>query len=224
MESFFIRTAANLLYFYSSRKRREFRKRYSKIGRLSRKLRQAGIIGEYTYVGSGSIVADSRNRIGKFCSIARNVAIGTTMHPIHALTTHPISHLGKWEDLTIPPENRIEFRNKKPVRIGNDVWIGLNAVLMDGITVGDGAVIGAGAVVTKEIPPYAVAVGVPARVIKYRFDADTVERLLKTRWWDRSPEIIASLPQGDVAAALEILENLPVEEKGKNETPSVLPE
>ena len=95
---------------------------------------------------------------------------------------------------------------------------------MDGITVGDGAVIGAGAVVTKEIPPYAVAVGVPARVIKYRFDADTVERLLKTRWWDRSPEIIASLPQGDVAAALEILENLPVEEKGKNETPSVLPE
>lgn len=79
---------------------------------------------------------------------------------------------------------------------------------MDGVSIGDGAVIGAGAVVTKDIPPYAIAVGVPARVIKYRFDEKTVARLLKTRWWDRSPEVIAQLPQGDVPAALDLLEKL----------------
>ena len=209
MEPFFIRLLANVLYFYSARKRRDFRRRYSRSSRLSRKLFQQGIIGEYTYVGGKCAIVDSRSRIGKFCSIAKNVSIGTTMHPIHTLTTHPVSHLGSWGTLKILPENRIEFQNKRPVRIGNDVWIGFNAVLMDGITVGDGAVIGAGAVVTKDIPPYAVAVGVPARVIKYRFDAETIQRLLKARWWDRPPEIIAKLPQGDISAALEILEKTP---------------
>ena len=94
------------------------------------------------------------------------------------------------------------------MHIENDVWIGLNVVIMDGITIGDGAVIGSGAVVTRDIPPYAVAVGIPARVIRYRFDPETIERLLKTRWWDRPPEVIARLPQGDVAASLRILEEI----------------
>ena len=130
------------------------------------------------------------------------------MHPLQALTTHPVSYTGEADDLRIPPENRIEFQNKTPVHIGNDVWIGLNVVIMDGITIGDGAVIGSGAVVTRDIPPYAVAVGIPARVIRYRFDPETIERLLKTRWWDRTPEVIARLPQGDVAASLRILEEI----------------
>ena len=159
MEQFFVKVAAVLLYFYSSRKRKEFRRCHSRLARLNRKLFRAGIIGEHTYVVPGSTIVDSRTRIGKFCSIAKNVSIGTTMHPVHALTTHPFSYTGEDGDLSIPPENLIKFQNKRPVYIGNDVWIGLNAVVMDGVTIGDGAVIGAGAVVTKDIPPYAIAVG-----------------------------------------------------------------
>lgn len=199
-----VKIAAVILFFYSSKKRKMFRHRFSSRSRLNRKLFRAGIIGEHTYVVPGSTIVDSRTRIGKFCSIAKNVSIGTTMHPVHALTTHPVSYTGEEDGLNIPPENRVEFQNKRPVHIGNDVWIGLNVAIMDGVSIGDGA----GAVVTKDIPPYAIAVGVPARVIKYRFDEKTVARLLKTRWWDRSPEVIAQLPQGDVPAALDLLEKL----------------
>lgn len=203
-----VKVAAVILFFYSSKKRKMFRHRFSSRSRLNRRLFRAGIIGEHTYVVPGSTIVDSRTRIGKFCSIAKNVSIGTSMHPVHALTTHPASWRGEDGELSIPPEKRVVFQNTRPVHIGNDVWIGLNVAIMDGVSIGDGAVIGAGAVVTKDIPPYAIAVGVPARVIKYRFDEETVARLLKTRWWDRSPEVIAQLPQGDVAAALEILERL----------------
>ena len=214
MSSFFIKAAAAILYFYSREKRKAFRYRHSRLSQLNCKLRRAGIIGEHTYVVPGSVIVDSRTRIGKFCSIAKNVSIGTLMHPLHTLTTHPVSYAGetdKTDKLRILPENRIEFQNTTPVRIGNDVWIGLNAVVMDGVTIGDGAVIGAGAVVTKDIPPYAIAVGVPARVIKYRFEPEIIARLLKTRWWDRPPEVIERLPLKDVTACLQVLETLDAE-------------
>lgn len=76
----------------------------------------------------------------------------------------------------------------------------------DGVKIGDGAVIGSGAIVTRDIPPYAIAVGVPAKVIKYRFPEETVNRLLKTRWWDQPEEVIAALPVNNVEKCLEILE------------------
>ena len=81
----------------------------------------------------------------------------------------------------------------KPVFIGNDVFIGANVTILDGVTIGDGAVIGAGAVVTKDIPPYAIAVGVPAKTIKYRFDENTQQLLLAEKWWEKSDEEIQKL-------------------------------
>lgn len=84
--------------------------------------------------------------------------------------------------MTLTIQNKVEER--KPISIGNDVFIGANVTVLDGVSIGDGAVIGAGAVVSKNIPPYAIAVGCPIRVIKYRFPHDTIESLLKMEWWD----------------------------------------
>ncbi len=189
-----VKVAAVILFFYSSKKRKMFRHRFSSRSRLNRKLFRAGIIGEHTYVVPGSTIVDSRTRIGKFCSIAKNVSIGTTMHPVHALTTHPLSYTGEDDDLNIPPENRVEFQNKRPVHIGSDVWIGLNVAIMDGVSIGDGAVIGAGAVVTKDIPPYAIAVGGPG-----------ARHQVPVRRGDRRPAaqnpLVGPFPRGDRTAS-----------------------
>ena len=104
------------------------------------------------------------------------------------------------------------FEQTRPVTIGHDVWIGLNAVIMDGVTIGDGAVVGTNAVVTKDVPPYAIAVGLPAKVLRYRFDENTIARLQKSRWFDRDIAFIKQLPMGDIERCLQILEN---EDPGK---------
>ena len=96
----------------------------------------------------------------------------------------------------------------KPCEIGNDVWIGDNVFIKSGVKIGDGAVVGAGAVVTKDVPPYAVVVGVPARVIKYRFDEKTIAELLELKWWDLDAQIVKSLPFRDVGLCIEKLKEI----------------
>lgn len=212
MQKFFVKVLAGVLFFYSKKKRKAFRSYYSATSVRNRQLISKGILGCNSYINNNSFVRDSRTRIGKFCSIAPNVNIGTSSHPTHFLTTSPISYrdIGTITGgLVIPDDRKVSYDNSKPVTIGNDVWIGLNAVIMDGVTIGDGAVIGAGAIVTKDIPPYAIALGVPARVVKYRFDEKTIARLLRTRWWDQPDEVIIGLPMDDVGKCLEILESLP---------------
>ncbi|MDP6781505.1 MAG: CatB-related O-acetyltransferase [Alphaproteobacteria bacterium] len=90
--------------------------------------------------------------------------------------------------------------------VGNDVWVGSNAVICAGVTISDGAVIAAGAVVISDVPAYAIVGGTPARILKYRFDDKIIKSLLRIKWWDRDPELIQNLPFDDVNGCIDILE------------------
>lgn len=170
-------------------------------------------IGAFSYVGPGSTF--HQTSIGRYCSIAANVTCGPTQHPTDRFTTHLIGMGGfgpfrKSAEYAQLRQVRPLPRNKLGNRIGNDVWIGANAVIMRGVTIGDGAVIGAGAVITRDVPPYAVMAGVPAKQLRLRFDAETVRRLQATRWWDydlRSPRIpdLLRCDVGDFLAGFETL-------------------
>lgn len=138
------------------------------------------IINKYTYIGRSSVVVNTV--IGKFCSIASNVQIGVASHPSHWVSSSPVFCKGK----NVLKKNfaELEFEPYKQVNIGNDVWIGTNVIIKGGVKVGDGSIVGAGSVVTKDIPPYSIVGGVPAKVIRKRFEDNEIERLLKIKWWD----------------------------------------
>ena len=142
---------------------------------------QQSSIGDYTYL---AINAHLRMvKIGKFCSIGPNLFAGYGIHPLNGISTSPMFYSTiKQNGMTLSKGNKII--EQKPITIGNDVFIGANVTILDGVTIGDGAVIGAGAVVSKDIPPYAVAVGVPIHVLRYRFPEETTEKLLKLQWWN----------------------------------------
>lgn len=139
-------------------------------------------IGNYTYVSYNSKI--SNTVIGKFCSIGPNFIAGWGIHPTHGISTHPMFYSTKKQNgMTLSTDNK--FKEQAPIKIGNDVFIGMNTIVLDGVEIGDGAVIGAGAVVTKDIPPYAIAVGNPIKVIKYRFEDPTIDNILKIKWWEK---------------------------------------
>lgn len=106
----------------------------------------------------------------------------------------------------------INYAHTTPAEIGNDVWIGQNAVIMDGVKIGDGAIVAAGAVVTKDVAPYAIVGGVPAKLIKYRFDEATIKDLLRLKWWELSDKEILSLPVNDVKESIKRLKVIRGEE------------
>ena len=141
-------------------------------------------------------INNDRLNIGKYCSIACGAKFMFTSgnHAMQSLSTYPfpifVEEWGlEWSDITNA------WDNKGDIVIGNDVWIGYESVIMQGVHIGDGAVIGTRAVVTKDIPPYTIVGGVPAKPIKKRFDDKTVEKLLELKWWDWSAEEIkAKLP------------------------------
>lgn len=138
-------------------------------------------MGIHSY--SGINMVSMYSTIGKFCSIAWNVSIGGADHDYTRMTQH--SFLYNSHDKIRPDNLDIAYdRFETPVIIGNDVWIAAGAVITRGVNIGDGAVIGANAVVTKDIPPYAIAVGNPAKVIKYRFNEEIIELMLQLKWWD----------------------------------------
>ncbi len=143
-------------------------------------------LGDHSYTGYQTVVRYAH--IGKYTSISWNVSLGGENHRYRSATTHPFPYNPRYglcpsddADLNIPSET---------LRIGSDVWIAGNVSILRGAHIGHGAVIGAGSVVTKEIPPYAVAYGVPAEVHGFRFEAPVVERLLAWQWWDWPEEVL----------------------------------
>lgn len=139
-------------------------------------------IGDYSYVGSHGRI--SRVTMGKFCSIASDVYMGLGRHPLNLRSTYPGFYKNSQGYYKVAPEYISDFPEYEQIVVGNDVWVGTRAMVMDGVTIGDGAVVAAGAVVTKDIPPYAIVGGVPAKIIRFRFSQDKIDSLLRSQWWN----------------------------------------
>ena len=142
-------------------------------------------VGVYSYVAKNSSITNCS--IGKFCSIGPNFCCGLGIHPTNGISTAPMFYsLSKVNGTALVNVPKVE--ESKHTIIGNDVFIGANVTVLDGVTIGDGAVIGAGAVVSKDIPPYAIAVGCPIRVIKYRMTEEQITAMQRIQWWNWDDE------------------------------------
>lgn len=153
-------------------------------------------VGLCSYVNNNS--SFYYTKIGRYCSIADHVHVCIGNHPVQFVTTHPAFyydttsqigytiHKGNplYDTIFKYPENEADYQ----VIIGNDVWVGSHALIMGGVKIGDGAIIAAGAVVTKDVEPYSIVAGVPAKIIRYRFEKNVIETLLKSQWWNRPYE------------------------------------
>ncbi len=140
------------------------------------------VLGDYSYVSRDSQIIYAQ--IGKFCSIASFVRINPGNHPMERAALHHFSYRSRQFGLGEDDEGFFSWRRDQPVALGHDVWVGHNAVILPGVTVGTGAAIGAGAVVTQDVPVFCVVAGVPAKVLRERFPEDVQEGLLRIRWWD----------------------------------------
>lgn len=139
-------------------------------------------LGDFSYVGARSRV--SRTQIGKFCSIAPEVVINLGMHPAKDfVSTHPIFYSRTFGSKIYFAETQ-GFDEYATIEIGHDVWIGARVVVLPNVKIGTGSIIATGAVVSKDVEPYSVVGGVPAKVIRKRFDDQTIARLLESQWWD----------------------------------------
>jgi len=145
-------------------------------------------IKRYTYIGRQSIIQNAA--IGSFCSIASNVLIGLGNHPVDLFSTSPIFYRKKNTFKLSLVDEDYDFSEYKPVFIGHDVWIGAKAMILDGVNIGDGVIVAANSVVTKDVPAYAIVAGVPAKVIKYRFSDEKIQKLKSLQWWKLPVESI----------------------------------
>jgi chloramphenicol O-acetyltransferase type B len=149
------------------------------------------VLQSYSYLNKNCVLQNAN--IGRFCSIATNVQIGLGNHPTNLISTSTLFYKKKNTfDIELIDKD-INFSEYKTTIIGNDVWIGSSAIILDGVKVGTGAIIAAGAIVTKDVPPYAIVGGVPAKIIKYRFSDEQIQILLESKWWEKEPQEILRL-------------------------------
>jgi len=138
-------------------------------------------LGRVTYISGARVVLTA---IGSFCSIGPDALIGGLgKHPTSYLSTHPAFYSNKQQSGISFLRNDQDFEESPQTIVGHDVWVGARSIILDGVTVGDGAVVAANAVVTKDVPPYAIVGGIPAKVIRYRFDESVINQLTEWKWW-----------------------------------------
>ena len=163
-------------------------------------------IGRYSFLNAGVIVYP-HVKVGRYCSIARSCEIGLAMHPSTWMSTHTFQYHKSY--FPRMPEyaglKRKAWRSHPETRIGNDVWIGAKSMIVSGVNIGDGAIIAAGAVVVKDVEPYSIVGGVPARHLKYRFETEIIDKLLDIKWWTREPQELSGLPFDDIESCIEML-------------------
>lgn len=141
------------------------------------------VLGAYSYTQPFGIVQNTV--VGKFANIAAQVRIGPTMHPLERPTLHHFTYRRRWYGFgEVDDEEFFAQRRARVATIGHDTWIGHGATVMPGVTVGHGAVVGSGAVVTRDVEPYTVVVGVPARFLKRRFSLEVAQALIDLAWWE----------------------------------------
>lgn len=141
-------------------------------------------MGRYSFCGYDCIIIDTS--IGSFCSISGNCEIGGASHSIEWVSTSPVFNENK--DQIKKKYSYHKYNTSKHTKIGNDVWIGSKCLIKAGVTIGDGAVIGMGSVVTKDIPPYEIWGGNPAKLIRKRFNENVIIKLLEIKWWEFDEE------------------------------------
>lgn len=148
------------------------------------------VVGDFSYFerNGEAIYAE----LGKFCSVAANVRINALEHPMERLTMHKVSYRPNEYFRFHGLDNDFrERRRSKHVTIGHDVWIGHGAVVLPGVTIGTGAVVGANAVVSKDVEPFQIIAGVPAKPLRFRFSPEVCQRILASAWWDWPVEKVA---------------------------------
>lgn len=143
-------------------------------------------LGRHSYIGKSCVISNAK--IGNFCSIAGYGQIGGGMHPVDMVSTSPCFLSG--HSATGNNFAEIAFASSKTVVIGNDVWIGAGCYIKSGIKIGDGAIIGAHSVITHDVEPYSIVVGVPGKYLRSRFDKDTMAKLMDLKWWNWSDDKI----------------------------------
>lgn len=152
-------------------------------------------MGYASYVSDHSFIKNTV--IGRYTCIANEVMTVAGNHPLSFASVHPVFY-STMQKLSYVKQNKfddfhyLDSKKRISVVIGNDVWIGARATILEGVTIGDGAVVAAGAIVTKDVPPYSVVGGVPAKIIKYRFDEETIKKLLELKWWEKDQTWIKS--------------------------------
>lgn len=164
-------------------------------------------IGDYTYFAKAMIGHNCF--FGRYCSFGTNLLVSPDSHPTNWLSTHPLQYNEKFKKI---PKIQIchydQLKNPPNTVIGNDVWCGHNVTILQGVKIGDGAIIGTGAVVTKDVAPYGIAVGVPARVVKYRFDEKIIKELIKIKWWELEADELDGVDFNNIHKALQQIKKI----------------
>lgn len=192
-------------------------------------------IGAFTYLGGGQSVIRHVKKIGRFCSIAPNLFTGPVEHPVDYISPHALFQGGwdkRWPILKeFYEENPNEIRSCMrryhqditarlgKIEIGNDVWIGEGVFIRRGVKIGDGAIVASRAVVVKDVPPYAVVGGTPAKVIKYRFAEEVVQRLLNLKWWNYGVSALHGAKFEDIESSLAKIEENIISGRAKKFNP-----